>query len=69
MLILDEATDSLDALAEDQVLTNLLENRRGKTTILISHRAEVIRRTDYAVVMEKGLITWTGSSAEYVSER
>ncbi len=69
VLILDEATDSLDALAEDQVLTNLLENRRGKTTILISHRAEVIRRTDYAVVMEKGLIAWTGSSAEYVSER
>jgi len=68
VLILDEATDSLDPLSEDQVMTNVLENRRGKTTILISHRADVIRRADYAVVMEKGLITWTGSSAEYVSD-
>jgi ABC-type bacteriocin/lantibiotic exporter with double-glycine peptidase domain len=69
VLILDEATDSLDPLSEDQVMTDVLENRRGKTTILISHRADVIRRADYAVVMEQGLITWTGSSAEYVSDR
>jgi ABC-type bacteriocin/lantibiotic exporter with double-glycine peptidase domain len=69
VLILDEATDSLDSLAEDQVMTNVLENRRDKTTILISHRADVIRCADYAVVVEKGQIKWTGSSAKYISER
>ncbi len=44
---------------------NLLEIRRGKTTILISHRADVIQRADHAVVMDKGLIIWSGSSADY----
>jgi ABC-type bacteriocin/lantibiotic exporter with double-glycine peptidase domain len=65
VLILDEATDSLDPASEDQVMDNLLEIRRGKTTILISHRPDVIQRADHAVVMDKGLIIWSGSSADY----
>jgi len=65
VLILDEATDSLDPSSEDEVMNKLLDNRRGKTTILISHRADVIRRADDAVVMEEGLIAWSGASADY----
>ena len=65
VIILDEATDSLDASSEDEVMNNLLENRRGKTTILISHRADVIRRADHAVVIKKGVIAWSGPSVDY----
>jgi len=46
-------------------MNGLLDNRRGKTTILISHRADVIRRADNAVLMAEGLIAWSGPSAEY----
>jgi ABC-type bacteriocin/lantibiotic exporter with double-glycine peptidase domain len=67
ILILDEATDSLDPSSEDEVMNKLLDNRRGKTTILISHRADVIRRADDAVVMKEGLITWSGASADYAN--
>jgi len=67
VLILDEATDSLDPPSEDEVMNKLLDNRRGKTTILISHRADVIRRANDAVVMDEGLIAWSGASADYAN--
>ncbi|MCY7390303.1 MAG: peptidase domain-containing ABC transporter, partial [Leptolyngbyaceae cyanobacterium CAN_BIN12] len=49
ILILDESTGSLDPVAETQLLDRLLEDRRGKTTILISHRPRVIVRSDWVV--------------------
>lgn len=54
ILILDESTANLDPLGEAQVLDNVLSCRRGKTTILISHRASVIDRADGVLVLEQG---------------
>jgi ABC-type bacteriocin/lantibiotic exporter with double-glycine peptidase domain len=67
VLILDESTDSLDPDSEDEVMNRLLENRQGKTTLLISHRPDVIRRAHQAVLMENGLITWSGPAGEYAN--
>jgi len=67
ILILDEATDSLDPASEDEVMNNLLDIRKEKTTILISHRPDAIRRADNAVVMDNGKITWSGSATDYVA--
>lgn len=64
VLILDEATSSLDAESErlvQQALTNLLQN---KTSIVIAHRLSTIRRADLIVVMEKGRIIQTGKHFE-----
>ena len=43
ILILDESTSGLDPVSESEVLRDLLYHRRGKTTIIISHRPSVIR--------------------------
>lgn len=61
ILILDEATAGLDPVSEGHVLDRLLEHRRGKTTILITHRPTVIQRSEWIVFLEKGQVKMQGS--------
>lgn len=53
-MILDESTSALDPVMESQILDSLLAFRRGKTTIIISHRPRVIQRSDWIAFLEKG---------------
>ncbi|MBW4494008.1 MAG: peptidase domain-containing ABC transporter [Oscillatoria princeps RMCB-10] len=64
VLILDEATAALDPLTESQVLDKLLYYRRGKTTMIISHRPRVIERADWIVFLEKGRLKMQGTPQE-----
>jgi ABC-type bacteriocin/lantibiotic exporter with double-glycine peptidase domain len=61
VLILDESTGALDPISEAKVLEQLLHHRRGKTTILISHRPRVIGRADWIVMLEKGRLKIQGT--------
>jgi ABC-type bacteriocin/lantibiotic exporter with double-glycine peptidase domain len=61
ILILDESTGALDPVSEAQVLDRLNQHRKGKTTILISHRPKVIQRADWIVMLEKGHLKIQGS--------
>jgi ATP-binding cassette subfamily C protein len=61
VLILDESTASLDPVSETEVLNNLLQQRQGKTTIMISHRPRVIQRADWIVMLEQGELKLQGS--------
>jgi ABC-type bacteriocin/lantibiotic exporter with double-glycine peptidase domain len=56
ILILDESTSALDPILETQLMDRLLTHRRGKTTLLVSHRPSVILRADWIIFMEKGRI-------------
>jgi ATP-binding cassette subfamily C protein len=60
ILILDESTASLDPVSESEVLDKLLYFRRGKTTILISHRPQVINRADWVILLEQGRLKMEG---------
>jgi ATP-binding cassette subfamily C protein len=64
VLILDESTGALDPASETAVLAALLDHRRGKTTILISHRPPVVNRADWVIVVEAGQVVMTGSPAQ-----
>jgi len=67
ILILDEATSSLDAGSEKLVqdaLETLMENR---TTIIIAHRLSTIRKVDRILVIKEGTISESGSHAELSS--
>jgi subfamily B ATP-binding cassette protein MsbA len=69
ILILDEATSSLDAESEavvQQALQNLME---GRTTIVIAHRISTVRRADRIIVLEGGRIIETGTHEELVLRR
>ncbi|MBD2385193.1 peptidase domain-containing ABC transporter [Cylindrospermum sp. FACHB-282] len=61
ILILDESTAALDPVSEAQILDRLLDHRQGKTTILISHRSQVIQRADWIVFLEKGSLKIQGT--------
>jgi ATP-binding cassette subfamily C protein len=60
ILILDESTASLDPVSEAEVLDKLLYFRRGKTTILISHRPQVINRVDWVILLDQGRLKMEG---------
>src|SRR5207253_7604613 len=64
VLILDEATSSLDTESEmlvQKALANLMQN---KTSIVIAHRLSTIRKADKIVVMERGQIVEAGTHTE-----
>jgi ATP-binding cassette subfamily B protein len=56
ILLLDESTSALDPVLESRLMDQLLAHRRGKTTVLVSHRPNVILRADWIVFMEQGRV-------------
>ncbi len=64
VVILDEATSSLDTESERYVEQALEELLQGRTTLLIAHRLSTVRRADRVVVLDQGRIVETGSHDE-----
>lgn len=69
LLILDEATSSVDTRTELQVQQAMIELRRGRTSFIIAHRLSTIRDADAIVVMDAGRIVEQGSPAELLARR
>ena len=56
VLILDESTSALDVETEQRVMNQLLSYRKGKTTIIISHRPRIQQMCDYTIELEDGAV-------------
>jgi len=69
ILILDEATSSLDAQTEAAVQEALDTLMKGRTTLIIAHRLSSLRNVDRIVMLEKGRIVESVSHAELMSRR
>ena len=67
VLILDEATSSLDSESEQMIQDGLTRLRTGRTTFVIAHRLSTIRSADQILVLEAGVIVERGSHAELLS--
>lgn len=68
-IMLDEATNSLDASNERTIVDNLSEFFRGRTVIIIAHRLSTVRNADRIVVLDKGRIVETGNHDTLVQSR
>ncbi|VAX29950.1 Efflux ABC transporter, permease/ATP-binding protein YwjA [hydrothermal vent metagenome] len=67
ILILDEATSSLDADSEAKIQKALESIMPGRTTLIIAHRLSTINKADRIIVMERGRIIQQGSHDELFS--
>jgi subfamily B ATP-binding cassette protein MsbA len=67
VLILDEATSSLDSESEEMIQDGLRRLREGRTTFVIAHRLSTIRSADQILVLEEGEIVERGSHAELIA--
>ena len=69
ILILDEATSSVDTETEREIQLALENLVQGRTTIAIAHRLSTLRRADRLVVVERGRITEVGPHAQLLEQR
>ena len=67
LLILDEATSSLDSESEALIQDGLRQLRRGRTTFVIAHRLSTIRSADQILVLEGGEIVERGTHEELLA--
>ena len=69
ILILDEATSSLDANNEARILDNIKKSWKGRTMIIIAHRLSTIMDADQILFMENGTITESGDHMTLLSSK
>ena len=67
MLILDEATSSVDTRTEGRIQAAMYNLMRGRTSFVIAHRLSTIRNADLILVLQKGDIVEQGTHAELLA--
>ena len=68
ILILDEATSSIDSNSEELIQNAILKITENKTSIIIAHRLSTILNSDRILVMDKGILVESGSHKELIKK-
>ncbi|MDR7870920.1 MAG: ABC transporter ATP-binding protein [Tissierellaceae bacterium] len=68
ILILDDAMSAVDGRTEKNIINNIEKNRKGKTTIIASHRISQVKDLDEIIVIDKGKVFERGTHDELLRE-
>lgn len=68
ILLLDDCLSAVDTETEEQILNNLLEISKGKTTIIVSHRVSSAKNADKIIVIDEGQIVEEGSHNQLINQ-
>ncbi|MDD7739406.1 MAG: ABC transporter ATP-binding protein [Fusicatenibacter sp.] len=69
ILILDEATSSVDTRTEKRIQDAMVNLMKDRTSVIIAHRLSTIQDADYIVVMDQGRIVETGNHEELLAQK
>ena len=69
ILILDEATSSLDTESERRFQRNLAQISQSCTTFIIAHRLSTVRNADWILVLDRGVLVEQGTHAELMEKQ
>ncbi len=69
ILILDDSLSAVDAKTEHQIIENMKQERKGKTTIITAHRLSAVVHADLILVMENGQIKERGNHEKLMAQQ
>jgi ATP-binding cassette subfamily B multidrug efflux pump len=69
ILLFDDCLSAVDTETEEQILNNLLEISKDKTTIIVSHRVSSAKNADKIIIIEEGQIIQEGSHNQLVNQK
>ncbi|MBO0962908.1 ATP-binding cassette domain-containing protein [Neobacillus sp. MM2021_6] len=67
VLLLDDSLSAVDAKTEEAILSSLMANRAGKTTIITSHRLSAVQHANLIIVLEDGKVVERGTHQELMN--
>lgn len=68
ILVFDDALSAVDTETEERILNQLLEERGGKTSIIISHRVSTLKNADRIIVLERGRVIQQGTHEQLIAD-
>ncbi|MFD7523128.1 ABC transporter ATP-binding protein [Paenibacillus chitinolyticus] len=67
IMLLDDALSAVDAKTEASIIANLIEERKGRTTLISTHRLSAVEHSDFIVVMDGGRIVQCGTHVQLIA--